>query len=253
MNQDNLNQQPQRIPNDSHSGVAHVSRPQSANRVVQEIVPPAEASAPVQTVAAESTSATPAAAVGFVLPGNVVSRSDVARSLRELETIDDYFHQAAIRGSKDQSMPTLGKVLDSLAVANNLNMLNPEDRAHLKSFLSKVKLNAPVIHMSFPSEASGPFLSKILEWFRQEVHPHTVLHVGLQPELVAGCMLRTTNKIFDFSFRKKFEKSKEKLIAALESSPSVASTNQQPPPNEPVAELDNTNVAERQPVAEASP
>jgi hypothetical protein len=42
------------------------------------------------------------------------------------------------------------------------------------------------------------------------------LNVGLQPELAAGCTLRTTNKYYDFSFRKRFERSKQKLLEALE-------------------------------------
>lgn len=152
----------------------------------------------------------------FVVPLTVVSRSDVSRSLRELNVLDDYFHQAAVRGSKDQALPTLGRVLGSLAEANQLNLLHGEDRARLKAFLTKMKANAPVVHMSFPSEASASFIAKILEWFRANVHPHVVLHVGLQPSLAAGCVVRTTNKVFDFSFRKRLEQSKQKLIAALE-------------------------------------
>src|SRR5690606_10854194 len=78
------------------------------------------------------------------------------------------------------------------------------------------KSKAPVIHISFPSEASPAFIAKILEWFRTEVHPHVVLHVGLQPELAAGCVVRTTNRMFDFSLRKRFEQSKKKLLESIE-------------------------------------
>lgn len=158
----------------------------------------------------------PAAAAGLSLPLSVVTRSDVSRSLRELAALDDYFHQAAIRGSQAQDMPAISRTLDGLAAANSLNLLHPEARASLKEFLTRLKAQAPVVHISFPSEASDPFLAKILEWFRREVHPHVVLHVGLQPELAAGCLVRTTNKLLDFSFRKRFEQSKQKLIAALE-------------------------------------
>lgn len=160
--------------------------------------------------------APPVVASELVLPVSVVTRSDVSRSLREIGMLDDFFHQAAIRGSQAQTMPAISKTLDGLAVANNLNLIHPEARSVLKEFLTSLKAKAPVVHISFPSEASGPFLAKILEWFRREVHPHVVLHVGLQPELAAGCLVRTTNKLLDFSFRKRFEQSKQKLITALE-------------------------------------
>lgn len=192
--------------NPQHAGDSHVARPQTVPRAVP-VAAPAQPAAPV---------ATPQASTELILPLSVVTRSDISRSLRELTEIEDYFHQAAVRGSKDQQIPTMSKVLDGLATANGLNLIHPEDRSRLKEFLTRIKNNAPVVHMSFPSEASAPFLAKILEWFRREAHPHTVLHVGLQPELAAGCLVRTTNKLFDFSFRKRFEQSKQKLLQALE-------------------------------------
>jgi F0F1-type ATP synthase delta subunit len=152
----------------------------------------------------------------MILPEVVVSKTHISRALREVESIDDFFHQAAIRGSENQELPSVSKVLESIATSNQLNILQPQDRDKIKSFLSRLKTKAPVVHMSFPSEASDDFLGKLLRWYRKEAHPYTVIHVGLQPELAAGCTVRTTNKVHDFSFRKRFEKSKAKLIASLE-------------------------------------
>lgn len=149
------------------------------------------------------------------IPLSLVSRSDLSRTLRELISLDDYFHQTALRGSKPDEVPTVSKTLDELAVANNLNLLQPDHRSTLKDFLTRLKGQAPTVHVSFPSEASDPFVAKILEWFRTNTHPHVLLHIGLMPELAAGCLVRTTNKMFDFSFRKRFEQSKVKLMEAL--------------------------------------
>ncbi len=195
-----------------HADTAHVSRAQPANRAPADTAQvPVEA--PQATAEAAPVTAKPTGEL--VLPYSVVSRSDISKSLRELDSIDDFFHQSAIRGSKDQSLPTLGRVLDSLASSNNLNLLHAEDRATLKQFLTRLKAQVPIIHISFPSEPSGQFIGKLLEWFRAEVHPHTVLHIGLRPEIVAGCVVRTTNKYFDFSLRKRFDKSKEKLVESI--------------------------------------
>lgn len=173
-------------------------------------------SSPQQQPAGNSNISSSQASGHIKLPLSMVSRGDVSRSLREVTAIDDFFHQSAVRGSKDQQLPALSRSLDSLASENNLNLLHAEDRRRLKEFLAQVKSSAPVVHISFASEASAPFLAKILEWFRNEAHPYTVLHVGLRPEIAAGCTIRTTNKFFDFSFRKRFEQSKQKLIAVLE-------------------------------------
>jgi hypothetical protein len=152
----------------------------------------------------------------LILPNTVISKSEVSKCLRELEGLNDYFHQAGLRGSKDQTLPTPSKSLESIATINKLNLITPEARQEVGAFLAALKAKAPVVHMSFPSDASDQFLTKLLEWFRTNVHPHILLQVGLQPELAAGCTLRTPNKFFDFSFRRRFEASKEKLITAIE-------------------------------------
>lgn len=151
----------------------------------------------------------------FILPSTLISRGDVGKCLREVEAINDYFHQEGLRGRKDQPLPTLSRTLESLATANGLNLIHADDREEVRSFLTRQKAKAPVVFMSFPSEASDDFVAKLLDWFRSEVHPYILLNVGLRPELAAGCTLRTTNKFYDFSFRKRFEKSKQKLVEAL--------------------------------------
>lgn len=196
----------------SHATGAHDTRTQPAEQQPARVAPPQPA-APAHT--AEPT-------VGnLVLPLSVATRSDVSRGLRELKKLDDYFHQAGLRSGQVSTMPALSRTLDGLASANQLNLLHADARKALVDFLSRLRSHAPVVHMSFPSEPSPTFLAKILEWFRREVHPFVVLHVGLQPELVAGCMVRTTNKMMDFSFRKRFEESKAKLIASLHALDSV--------------------------------
>ena len=182
----------------------HVARQQVAE---QPVAGAAVSQVPVATQPASSA---------LILPLGVVTRSDISKSLRELQEIDDFFHQAAIRGAQSSTPPAVSKTLDALAQANNLNLIHAEHRAPIKEFLTKLKASAPVVHISFPSEPSAPFLAKILEWFRAQVHPHAVLQVGLQPKLAAGCVVRTTNKMFDFSLRKRFDASKQKLVQSLE-------------------------------------
>ena len=54
-----------------------------------------------------------------------------------------------------------------------------------------------------------------MAWFRAEAHPYVLLKVGLQPNIAAGCVIRTSNKYFDLSFRNQFSRSKDKLSIAL--------------------------------------
>jgi len=140
--------------------------------------------------------------VALILPTSVVSQVDVARVMRELTALSDFFisTQARPPGSNIQP-PRLSRSLDQLAQANKVNLLEEAQRRQLYNELNEVLGRAPLIHMSFASEASPKALDKIIAWLRSNIHPQTLLQVGLQPTIAAGCMVRTTNQVFDLSLR----------------------------------------------------
>jgi hypothetical protein len=74
------------------------------------------------------------------------------------------------------------------------------------------------MHMSFSSEPSQLFLVKLVTWLRQEINPYTLVTVGLQPNIGAGCILRSLNKYFDLSLRQSLVEHKSKLAALLDPS-----------------------------------
>jgi F0F1-type ATP synthase delta subunit len=91
--------------------------------------------------------------------------------------------------------------MDRLARENEVNLLEEKHRTKLMEMLKDIHKNAPSLHISFAVEPSPKALEQILVWMRQNIHPQVLLSVGLQPAIAAGCILRTTNKIFDLSLR----------------------------------------------------
>lgn len=143
--------------------------------------------------------------VNFVLPSAVVSPTDVARLVRELELIDSFFRQDAIRQAGQQTaMPRMSKLLDQCASENQLNMLQESHRQFIIAYMQWLHSAAPVVHMSFSIDPPGTYVQKIVAWMRTNIHPEVLVTVGLQPTIGAGCIVRTTNKIFDFSLREYF-------------------------------------------------
>ena len=140
------------------------------------------------------------------LPIAVVSPTDVARLTRELENLDEFFRQSAIRqGGELQSAPRYSRLLDEVVVANNLNLLQQSDRENLMGSFKNLSKTAPVMHVSFSVDPPGPYVQKIVFWFRQNIRGDILVRVGLQPNIGAGCVVRTTNKSFDFSLKKFFD------------------------------------------------
>jgi len=150
------------------------------------------------------------------LPLPVVSLTDLNRLQRELEAIDVFLIQAAVRKSgESMALPRTTRNLDNIVQLNKLNLLVKEDRVKLGEFIKSVRLNAPKVHISFASDPSAAFIQKIAAWFRTNAHPLTILQIGLQPTIAAGCIVRTTNSYFDLSIRKDFQKKRQLLVETV--------------------------------------
>lgn len=148
------------------------------------------------------------------LPPMVVGPADVGRLIRELEAVDDHLLQQQLQ-HQEAKLAKTSKLLDELISVNQVNLLVAGDRARLKEFLTAVKQRAPMMHMSFGTDPSPVFTEKLMSWLRENIHPLLLLTVGLQPDIGAGCRLRTTNKYFDFSLSQRFDQNREQFLTAL--------------------------------------
>ena len=156
---------------------------------------------------------------GLTLPFLVVSPGDVARLKREVEALNDYLHQAGLRkgGEEIPKLPRTSRLLDELAQANKLDLLSAGSREQLIDYLAFLSEHAPAVTISFASDPSSAFTAKIVAWLRQNIHPELLVKIGLQPNIAAGCTLRTANHFYDLSLRKNFADNRHMLIEALQS------------------------------------
>ncbi len=153
----------------------------------------------------------------FVLPHGIVGPTDVSRLLREVEALEDYFHQSTIRagGEQQPAPPRMSRLMDSLVTDNQLNILQTDHRQFVQTSLERLHMSAPVVHISFSVDPPGSYTQKIVAWMRANIHPTVLVTVGLQPNIGAGCVLRTTNQIFDLSLREFFHSKREFFISRM--------------------------------------
>jgi F0F1-type ATP synthase delta subunit len=153
----------------------------------------------------------------FVIPSAVITPADLGRILVEVESLDTFLEEAAIRKpGTTVTLPKISKLCENLIEDNKVNMFEPTERARLIAFLNGVKETAPVLHMSFNADPPAKFLQKIMDYLRKNIHPAVMLNVGLQPNIGGGCILRTTNKQFDFTLRKNLESKSDELVKYLQ-------------------------------------
>lgn len=156
---------------------------------------------------------TSAATREIELPITVSSQSDINRLIRELESLQNEIMQSKIR-SNNHSLDNLNFSRQLLSLAE-FNELDLDNKLHIDSLvqnLNAIRQKAPVVHISFASEASADFIEKIITWFRKETSPYVLFRIGLQPKIAAGFILRTPNKQFDFSIGKGLLAKKNLLI-----------------------------------------
>lgn len=151
-----------------------------------------------------------------MLPLGVVTKVDVGRLVRETEALDNFLRQAAIREPGTAvKLPRTSKLLDETISMNRLNVLHEADRTRLFEFVKAVKAQAPVLHMSFSADPSPLFLQRLMVKLRGDIHPLVLVQVGLQPNIGAGCILRTKNQYFDFSLKQRFNDKRDLLTSKL--------------------------------------
>jgi hypothetical protein len=165
----------------------------------------------------------------MTLPMLVFGIVEVRRITRELESLDEFLRGMAIRRQTKFEMPRVSRMLEALASENGCDLLKGAHRKLLMDFLKQVQSNAPAVHMSFAADRSSSFTAKIVGWLRANIHPLTLLQIGLQPTIAAGCVIRTTNHVLDLSLRGRFAEQQQLLIDAINASgASLATTVAQP-------------------------
>lgn len=150
------------------------------------------------------------------LPTSIVSTSDARRLRRDIAALEETLQSIRLRTNAPVAkLPRLSRMLEEFASTNRLNLLMPDDRHHMTVFMDYVIKKAPVLHISLASEATRKFTTELIVWLRTNYDSELLLEVGLEPSIAAGCVVRTTNKMFDFSLIKHLREQRGLLMEQL--------------------------------------
>lgn len=125
-------------------------------------------------------------------------------------------HRNAV-GSKPLSLPPLSD--PSKDIINLLPEKQQEDISALEQLAASMENSLhslPTIHISLAAVPPTDVRKDIIEWFRSQIHPLTLLAFHVNPELAGGMVVRTVNRVYDFSFRTALLAKKDQLIGAIE-------------------------------------
>lgn len=141
-----------------------------------------------------------------ILPLTIISRADVTRILRELESYDEILHQDSLRANATATnIAYLSDGLRDIADYYQYELTEKLDRHQLLEKLEILKIHAPQIHISFASHPSYNVLTQITNWARNTLDGELLIQTSISPLLIGGCIVRTSNREFDFSFARKLQ------------------------------------------------
>lgn len=149
----------------------------------------------------------------FVLPIEVATKRDVVRLQLLLEQYLDELVRASTISPKQ--LPTIPAEIVQLCAENAIQELNAHEIERLKGVFAELLSKSPLIHIALSSEPDEKNLNRLTAWFRQEIHPLCLLQVSVQPSIAGGCIVRTSNRIYDCSFRHMLLVNQKKLAEAL--------------------------------------
>ena len=156
----------------------------------------------------------------YLFPPALISRADLARLVREVEGVDNELEAQKARnrstGETGYRLPTMSHSLADFLELNQLDLADDKGRMLLKERLKVMKEHAPIIHLTFAVDADPGFLQELVAWLRAEIHPQTLISVGLQPSLVGGVYVRTPNHVHDYSIRSLLQTKRDVMIHELE-------------------------------------
>lgn len=148
---------------------------------------------------------------------DIVGQSELNHLDRELTNLNDFFASAKNRESgSNVTPPATTHLLDDLAKLNKLSLLESADRRQLGKQLKELIAKAPKLSIAFAVDPPPRVVQTILNWMRENLNPNILLQVGLQPNIGAGCVIRTPSREFDLSMREHLEDSSKDLASLIQ-------------------------------------
>lgn len=146
----------------------------------------------------------------------VIGVAELNRVLRELKRLDELVAQNTYRQLiAPADFPSVSRSLEQLATVNTIDLAKTQSRSDLRRFLEETKAHAPTVHIGLAHQADDEELAPLVSWVRAELCPTALVTVGIQPGIIGGCTVRTTNHYYDFSLKQHFDTAREALLTNM--------------------------------------
>lgn len=161
------------------------------------------------TAAPSSTPNSPA----FELPSAVYSTQLLESVIYDIQYYLDWIRQNQIRkkvGAKPKEEPNHSA--ETVLVIEAWLQGRPATLESLESLLKHLKdLKLPEVHIMLAAMPNRTQREQLVKWFRNNATPHLLLSFVADRNLGGGIVVRTPNRIFDYSWRQELVAGRDQL------------------------------------------
>lgn len=109
----------------------------------------------------------------------------------------------AARAEESPPLPELSpesQILQGLLPASERQ--NSQSLEDLRLEIEKLITQWPSVSITLAAPAPRALKAELTGWLRQNIRPDLLVSFNVNPDIAGGMLIRTTNRVFDFSFRK---------------------------------------------------
>jgi F0F1-type ATP synthase delta subunit len=140
--------------------------------------------------------------MAYKLPSSIYTTSQLRQLQRELQQL------TTLRSAKNVSLSNL---MQDFAIANGIKKFDTVVAKKLLSYVDLAITSAPEISISLASMPNDEERGELVRWLRNAFGPQLMLHIIVQPTILAGCVLRTNKQVYDWSLQHALEANVDKL------------------------------------------
>ena len=151
------------------------------------------------------------------LPSSVATKAQLLSLRKNVDDVLEAITQNQIRLEENVEPKDVPQVSGTLASLLSINKLKPttEIIQEIKKWVEFLLHHAPIVRITLASEPGPKELNRLVDWFRQESGKIVLLHVGIQPTIAAGAVVRTTSHRYDMSLRNELLHRTDSFIEAV--------------------------------------
>ena len=142
--------------------------------------------------------------MAYKLPPSIFNRTQLTRLAHQLERTKS--SAKALSESSD---------LQDLLGDNGIKALDATNLPKLRSFIADMLSTAPQISMILAALPNTVEQVELVQWLRSRINPNLLVHFVQNNDLLAGCVVRTDQTVYDLSLRKALWQNQDKLIERL--------------------------------------